>query len=60
MTDLPPSPGPAEGSDAELPRREAAPAARPRWVNAFAAIGIALVVAFVILHLAGGGMRSHG
>jgi hypothetical protein len=57
MTDLPPSPGPAEGSDAELPRREAA---RPRWVNAFAAIGIALVVAFVILHLAGGGMRSHG
>ncbi|MFI1963754.1 hypothetical protein ACH429_06405 [Streptomyces pathocidini] len=60
MTDLPPSLGSAEGSDAKLPRREAAPAARPQWVNVFAAIGIALVVAFVTLHLAGGGMRSHG
>jgi hypothetical protein len=31
----------------------------PRWVKAFIAVGVVLVVAFVILHLAGGGMGGH-
>ncbi|WP_158101935.1 hypothetical protein [Streptomyces swartbergensis] len=31
----------------------------PRWVKVSAAIAIALVVVFVIVHLAGGGMTGH-
>ncbi|MEU2180333.1 hypothetical protein [Streptomyces thermolilacinus] len=31
----------------------------PRWVKVSAAIAIALVVVFVIVHLAGGGMVGH-
>ncbi|MBT2541795.1 hypothetical protein J7E99_14040 [Streptomyces sp. ISL-44] len=31
----------------------------PRWVKIFAAIAIVLVVVFVIVHLAGGGMVGH-
>jgi hypothetical protein len=29
----------------------------PRWVKVFAGIGVALVVTFVVLHLAGRGFR---
>ena len=31
----------------------------PRWVKAFIAVGVLLVVAFVVLHLTGGGMGLH-
>jgi len=31
----------------------------PRWVYAFATVVIALVLLFVILHLAGGGLGGH-
>ncbi|MFP1625593.1 hypothetical protein ACLB9X_10525 [Streptomyces sp. 5K101] len=31
----------------------------PRWVKVSAAIAVALVVVFVIVHLAGGGMPGH-
>jgi hypothetical protein len=31
----------------------------PRWVKVFGIIAIVLIVAFVILHLAGGGFRGH-
>ncbi|MGW1958403.1 hypothetical protein ACWCPI_37620 [Streptomyces sp. NPDC001920] len=31
----------------------------PRWVKVSAGIAIALVVVFVIVHLAGGGMAGH-
>ena len=31
----------------------------PRWVKVFGVIAITVVVVFVILHLAGGGPRSH-
>ncbi|QDG87101.1 hypothetical protein [Pseudarthrobacter sp. NIBRBAC000502770] len=31
----------------------------PRWVKVFGIIAIALVLLFVIIHLAGGGMGSH-
>jgi hypothetical protein len=31
----------------------------PRWVKVFGIIFIALVVLFVILHLAGGGLGDH-
>lgn len=33
---------------------------RPRWVTALLVGAAVLVVAFVALHLAGGGMRGHG
>ncbi|MCX5302723.1 hypothetical protein OG304_04555 [Streptomyces sp. NBC_00160] len=32
---------------------------RPRWVNVFALIVLALILVFVIVHLAGGGMGGH-
>jgi uncharacterized membrane protein YidH (DUF202 family) len=32
----------------------------PRWVKVSAAIAVVLVVVFVIVHLAGGGMAGHG
>ena len=31
----------------------------PTWVKVFGAIAIIVLVAFVVLHLAGGGPRSH-
>ena len=34
-------------------------ASTPRWVKVFGIIAIVVVVAFVILHLAGGGPRAH-
>ncbi|MEU9109927.1 hypothetical protein AB0D54_37505 [Streptomyces xanthophaeus] len=33
--------------------------AAPRWVKVSAAIAVLLVVVFVIVHLAGGGMAGH-
>ncbi|MFF4871413.1 hypothetical protein [Streptomyces sp. NPDC000961] len=33
---------------------------RPRWVTALLIGAALLVVAFIALHLAGGGMRGHG
>lgn len=33
--------------------------ATPRWVKVFGAIGIVLLVAFVILHLTGHGFGGH-
>lgn len=35
------------------------PPPTPRWVKAFGVIALVLVLLFVILHLAGGGFRSH-
>jgi hypothetical protein len=32
----------------------------PRWVKVFGLIALVLVVAFAIVHLAGGGMHGHG
>ncbi|MEX2282276.1 MAG: hypothetical protein WEE89_07320 [Gemmatimonadota bacterium] len=32
----------------------------PRWVYAFAAVAIVLILLFVILHLTGRGFRGHG
>jgi hypothetical protein len=31
----------------------------PRWVKVFGVLAIIVLVAFVILHLAGGGLRGH-
>jgi len=33
--------------------------ATPRWVKVFAVIALALLVLFVVVHLAGGGMGGH-
>ena len=35
------------------------PPPTPRWVKAFGLVALALVLLFVIKHLAGGGFRSH-
>jgi hypothetical protein len=32
----------------------------PRWVKVLGIISLALVVVFVVVHLAGGGFRHHG
>jgi hypothetical protein len=32
----------------------------PRWVKILGIVSLALVVAFVVVHLAGGGFRHHG
>jgi len=32
----------------------------PRWVKGLGIISLALVVTFVVVHLAGGGFRRHG
>lgn len=40
-------------------RRGSAPST-PRWVKVFGVIVVVLVVVLVIVHLAGGGMGSHG
>ncbi len=45
-TDVAPSPGSSEEST-------------PRWVYVFGIIAIVLVLLFVILHLAGGGLVGH-
>lgn len=48
-----------------LPERDSAGAdtgrapGPPRWVKAFAAVTIVLVLLFAVLHLAGGGFRGH-
>ncbi len=31
----------------------------PRWVKVFGIIAVVLLVVFVIVHLAGGGLRGH-
>jgi hypothetical protein len=58
MADFPPAPHSADGTDAARPGPSPA-SGRPRWVTLLAAVAIALVLAFVIMHLAGGGMGGH-
>ena len=41
------------------PSRDSEPGA-PRWVKVFGLVTAVLIVAFVALHLAGGGFRGHG
>lgn len=48
------APQPPEAAGA----KEAGPA-MPRWVKIFALIALSLLVLFVIVHLAGGGMGNH-
>lgn len=40
------------------PETDGAPARMPRWVKAFGLIGLALLAAFLVVHLAGGGMHG--
>jgi hypothetical protein len=59
MTDMPRPSHAAGGADSGQP----VPAevhTRPRWVNVSAVIAVALVLAFVVVHLVGGGMGNHG
>lgn len=34
-------------------------AGTPRWVKAFGVVAVVLILAFVVLHLAGGGFGHH-
>lgn len=36
------------------------PPSTPGWVKVFGLVALALVVLFVLVHLAGGGFRGHG
>lgn len=40
--------------------RPAADRSTPRWVKVFAAAALALLAAFVVVHLLGGGLHHHG
>jgi hypothetical protein len=56
MTDLPPS---SDASAAGVgPGRGAAPST-PRWVKVSGIIAGVLVLAFLVMHVAGGGMAGH-
>jgi hypothetical protein len=56
MTDLPPS---SDASAAGVgPGRGAAPST-PRWVKVSGIIAGLLVLAFLVMHVAGGGMAGH-
>ena len=43
----------------DIGRDGGSPPSTPRWVLVFGAIAAALVVAFIVLHLMGGGFRGH-
>jgi hypothetical protein len=45
-----------ESRDTVSPQIEPA----PRWVKIFGAVIVALLLVFVVMHLAGGGFRGHG
>ncbi|WP_164835844.1 hypothetical protein [Actinacidiphila soli] len=57
MTDLPPAPD-SRGTTGVGPGRGPAPIT-PRWVKVSGIIAGVLVVAFVVMHIAGGGMGGH-
>ncbi|GGT00083.1 hypothetical protein [Streptomyces chromofuscus] len=54
------SPSPRPGATGSRPLQGAVPHTRPRWVTVTVLVAVVAVVAFVVLHLAGGGMRGHG
>lgn len=58
MADFSPAPHSGDGTDAGRPGPTPA-TGRPRWVIVFAVVAVALVLAFVIMHVAGGGMGGH-
>ena len=59
MADVPPNPNSDIGGNARMRPDRRSPPGIPRWVKASALIAIALVVLFVIMHLAGGGFGHH-
>jgi hypothetical protein len=54
MADLPPS-----TNDSGLRPSDESPPSTPRWVYVFGIIVLAVVVVFVVLHLAGVGVGGH-
>jgi hypothetical protein len=61
MADLPPDLETPGGTGAETRTRPdpGSPPSTPRWVKALGLAVLALVLAFVVLHLAGGGFGGH-
>lgn len=45
--------------ETSLRTEEGSPPPTPRWVKAFGWVALALVILFVIKHVAGGGFRGH-
>lgn len=58
MAALDPNPDAPDRARQRIPDEPATP--MPRWVKAFAAVLAVLLLAFVVIHLAGGGFRGHG
>lgn len=58
MTERPDPTDTPDAGSGRKPVRSAEPGT-PRWVKAFLIAAVILVVAFVVIHLAGGGMGSH-
>lgn len=52
------SPSDSDG-DTGVRRGRGSTAGTPRWVKLFVIIAIVLVLVFVVIHLAGGGMGGH-
>jgi hypothetical protein len=61
MADLPPNPSsqPNTRDESRLRRDRQSLPGLPRWVKVSAIIAVLLVLAFVAVHLAGGGFRGH-
>jgi hypothetical protein len=59
MTDPSPDRPSAEDPSAKANPGRGPAAPMPRWVKVFGIIAVALVLIFIINHLAGGGMGNH-
>ncbi len=59
MTDPVPDAPDNRGDKAPLRSDNAAPPATPRWVKMFGYVALALLILFIIIHIAGGGMGGH-
>ncbi|MES2521918.1 MAG: hypothetical protein V4617_04385 [Gemmatimonadota bacterium] len=57
MAALRPNTESTEGTSPHTPDEPTVPA--PRWVTVCAGVVLVLVLAFVVMHLAGGGFRGH-
>lgn len=50
---------PATDSPDRRAERSTRPQAMPRWVKVFGAVGLVLVVLFIVLHVSGHGFGGH-
>lgn len=58
MTSIPPAGSPVKRPEDDTHDDAISPA--PLWVKVFGGVLVVLLVAFIAMHLAGGGFRGHG